>query len=154
MFPYKALQAGDESIGLEIVKRCKLACGNQAQLKVIIESGELADTALIKRAAEICIEGGADFVKTSTGKVPVNATIEATRVMLETVKASGKPVGFKAAGGIRTTAQAQEYIQLAQAIMGEGWVTPDHFRFGASGLVNDLKNTMGLAPTEQQKSNY
>ncbi|MGE6607352.1 deoxyribose-phosphate aldolase [Halomonas sp. NPDC076908] len=142
VFPYRALMAGDEETGLELVEMCKAACAGQALLKVIIESGELKEPALIKRASEIAIEGGADFIKTSTGKVAINATLEAAEIMLKAIKASGKDVGFKAAGGVKTAEDAAEYLALANDIMGPGWVTPAHFRFGASSLLGNLLDTL------------
>ncbi|MCC4265425.1 deoxyribose-phosphate aldolase [Oceanimonas baumannii] len=137
VFPWRALQSGDEQTGLALVSACKAACGEQL-LKVIIESGALAEPALIRRASELAIEGGADFIKTSTGKVTVNATPEAAGIMLEVIRATGGTTGFKAAGGVRTLAQAAEYLALADRLMGPEWVTPAHFRFGASGLLTDL----------------
>ncbi|MDN3520118.1 deoxyribose-phosphate aldolase [Halomonas ramblicola] len=144
VFPYRALLAGDEETGRELVACCHQACGD-ATLKVILETGELKDPALIRRAAELALEGGADFLKTSTGKVAVNATLEAAEILLETIKASGRDVGFKAAGGVRSAEDAQAYLQLAERLMGRAWITPGHFRFGASGLLDDLLVTLGLA---------
>ncbi|WP_280547345.1 MULTISPECIES: deoxyribose-phosphate aldolase [unclassified Halomonas] len=142
VFPYRALMAGDEAVGQKLVEMCKAACGD-ATLKVILETGELKDPALIRRAAELAVEGGADFLKTSTGKVSVNATLEAAEILLEVIRDSGEDVGFKAAGGVRTTEDAQAYLQLAERIMGANWLTPAHFRFGASGLLDDLLLTLG-----------
>lgn len=142
VFPYRALMAGNAELGAELVAACKQACGNQAQLKVIIESGELATPALIRQASEICIQAGADFIKTSTGKVPVNATLEAAEIMLSAIRDSGKACGFKAAGGVRSAAEAQAYLQLAADILGQEWVTPAHFRFGASSLLGSLVATL------------
>ncbi|MFP4263096.1 MAG: deoxyribose-phosphate aldolase [Halomonas sp.] len=144
VFPYRALLAGDEETGRELVACCHQACGD-AHLKVILETGELRDPALIRRAAELAIEGGADFLKTSTGKVAVNATLEAAEILLEAIKASGRDVGFKAAGGVRTAEDAQAYLTLAERLMGAAWITPAHFRFGASSLLDDLLATLGLA---------
>ncbi|WP_199530321.1 deoxyribose-phosphate aldolase [Pseudoalteromonas sp. bablab_jr010] len=141
VIPYKALIAGDERKVLEYVKASEEACGSQAQLKVIIESGELSDD-LIAKATKLAIDGGADFVKTSTGKVAVNATLAATDIMLSTIKASGKKVGFKAAGGVRTVTDAAEYLALAESIMGEAYLQPELFRFGASGLLKDVYATL------------
>ena len=140
--PYRALMAGDEETGLELVEMCHAACGDQARLKVIIESGELKDPVLIKRASEIAIEGGADFIKTSTGKVETNATLEAAEIMLKAIKDSGKEVGFKAAGGVKTAEDAAAYLALASDIMGPHWITPEHFRFGASSLLGNLIATL------------
>ncbi|PRD21490.1 UNVERIFIED_CONTAM: deoC [Trichonephila clavipes] len=141
VIPYKALIGGDERKVLEYVKVSKEACGTKAQLKVIIESGELSDD-LIATATKLAIDGGADFVKTSTGKVAVNATLAATDIMLNTIKASGKKVGFKAAGGVRTVTDAAEYLALAESIMGEAYLHPELFRFGASGLLKDVYATL------------
>lgn len=144
VFPYKALMAGNTAIGHDIVAQCKAACGDRAKLKVIIESGELNDEALIKQASEICIAAGADFIKTSTGKVPVNATPDAARIMLTAIKNSGKDVGFKAAGGVRTAQEAADYLKIAADIFGDEWVNSDHFRFGASSLLGNLLTTLGF----------
>lgn len=137
VFPWHALKAGDEETGRELVAACKQAAGD-ALLKVILETGELRDPALIRRAGELALEGGADFLKTSTGKVPVNATPEAARVLLEVIAASDRLVGFKAAGGVRTTADAAVYLGLADEIMGPGWAQPTTFRFGASSVLSAL----------------
>ncbi|MCL7929847.1 deoxyribose-phosphate aldolase [Halomonas llamarensis] len=151
VFPYRTLMAGDEETCLELVEMCHAACGGQALLKIIIESGELKESALIKRASEIAIEGGADFIKTSTGKVEVNATLEAAEIMLKAIKDSGKDVGFKAAGGVKTVEEAAEYLALATEIMGAQWVTPKHFRFGASSLLADVMATLtGNASVAEQ----
>ncbi|XKE44423.1 deoxyribose-phosphate aldolase [Halomonas organivorans] len=142
VFPYRALMAGDEAVGRELVEMCKAACGD-ATLKVILETGELEDPALIRRAAELAVEGGADFLKTSTGKVAVNATLEAAEILLEVIRDSGRDIGFKAAGGVRTAEDAQAYLKLAERVMGAAWIDRDHFRFGASGLLDDLLLTLG-----------
>ncbi|OOF22262.1 deoxyribose-phosphate aldolase [Salinivibrio sp. IB574] len=145
VFPYRALMAGNEEIGLELVKQCKAACGDQALLKVIIESGELKTDALIKRASEISIDAGADFIKTSTGKVAVNATPEAAEIMLNVIKDKGvaDKVGFKPAGGVRTAEDAQQYLAMADRILGESWADSRHYRFGASSLLANLLHTLG-----------
>ena len=93
---------------------------------------------MIRRASNIAIDGGADFIKTSTGKTPVSATPAAARIMLGAIKSTGRPVGFKASGGIRTLADAEVYLDLADEIMGENWACPETFRFGASGLLDAL----------------
>lgn len=138
VLPYQALINGDQELTLKYVKASKECCPEHVKLKVIIETGELKTPELITRATSIAIAGGADFVKTSTGKVTVNATLEATEVMLRTIKQSGKIVGFKAAGGVKTVADASDYLQLASDIMGAGYVNPATFRFGASGLLTDV----------------
>ena len=146
VFPYRTLIAGDEQLGFELVKQCKEACG-QTLLKVIIETGELKETHLIKRASEICIEAGADFIKTSTGKVPVNATPEAAEIMLKVIRDMGvsQRVGFKPAGGVRSAEDAKLYLDMAAEILGEEWVDADHYRFGASSLLTSLLNTLDVS---------
>jgi deoxyribose-phosphate aldolase len=109
-----------------------------ATLKVILETGELKDESLIRAACEIAIRAGADFIKTSTGKVAVNATPEAARTMLSVIAETGGTCGFKAAGGIRTVDDAAVYLGLADEIVGMGCAKPDTFRFGASGLLDAL----------------
>lgn len=149
VFPYQALIEGDEAVGEQLVRACKEACADKAKLKVIIESGELKSEALIAKASQLAINGGADFIKTSTGKVAVNATLSAAKTMLQVIKDSGRDVGFKAAGGVRTAEEAQDYLQLAKEMMGEDWVNAEHFRFGASGL---LKNLLAVLNNEQQSN--
>ncbi len=155
VFPYKAFMAGDEEIGAELVRCCKAACGNSAILKVIIETGELKDPSLIRKASDICIEAGADFIKTSTGKVSVNATPESARIMLEAIRDSGKKqVGFKPAGGIRSAEDAALHLELAEEIMGKGWADRNHYRFGASSLLGNLLATLGLEAGSRSDSSY
>lgn len=119
VFPYRALMAGNQEIGFELVKACKAACGDDVMLKVIIESGELKTPELIRAASEIAIAAGADFIKTSTGKVAVNATPEAAKIMLEVIKEKNPAVGFKAAGGVKNAEQAADYLALAESVLGE-----------------------------------
>ncbi|MFQ6370117.1 deoxyribose-phosphate aldolase [Shewanella sp. YIC-542] len=154
VFPYRALMAGNETIGFELVKACKQACGDKALLKVIIESGELKTPALIKKASEIAIAAGADFIKTSTGKVPVNATIEAAEIMLQVISDTNPQIGFKPAGGVRDAAQAAEFLGLAQRILGADWVSARTFRFGASSLLGNLLHTLGQEPAPAQTNGY
>lgn len=155
VFPYKALINGDKETGFNMVSACKKAC-QQANvlLKVIIESGELKTDELIKSASEICINAGADFIKTSTGKVPVNATPESAKVMLSAIKALNTNVGFKAAGGVRSAEDAKVYLDMAQDLLGADWVTADKFRFGASSLLSNLLETLGKANGSAPSSNY
>jgi len=124
------------------VRACKAACGQQARLKVILETG-LLPPQLVRRASELAIEGGADFLKTSTGKVAAGASLEAARIMLEVIRQHDPAVGFKAAGGIRSLAQAEGYLALAGQLLGEDWITPEHMRFGASSLLAELLAVLG-----------
>jgi len=141
VFPYRALMSGNTQIGFDLVKACKEACG-EVMLKVIIESGELKTPELIKQASELSIDAGADFIKTSTGKVAVNATLESAEIMLNVIKSKNTNVGFKAAGGVRTASDAKEYLDLTAKIMGQDWIDAKHFRFGASSLLADLLSTL------------
>ncbi|WP_318489926.1 deoxyribose-phosphate aldolase [Photobacterium leiognathi] len=145
VFPYRSLMAGNAEVGFELVKQCKAACGDNVLLKVIIETGELKTEALIKQASEISINAGADFIKTSTGKVPVNATPEYAQIMLNVIKDMGveKTVGFKPAGGVRTAEDAQQYLAMADEILGAEWADSRHYRFGASSLLANLLHTLG-----------
>ncbi|WP_315708452.1 deoxyribose-phosphate aldolase [Brenneria uluponensis] len=146
VFPYRALIAGNAQVGFKLVQACKEVCdAASVLLKVIIETGELKEDALIRQASEIAIDAGADFIKTSTGKVPVNATLRSAEVILSVIrdKGVGERVGFKAAGGVRTAEDAAQYLQLADTIMGTGWADARHFRFGASSLLGSLLNTLG-----------
>jgi deoxyribose-phosphate aldolase len=119
----------------------KAACG-PAHLKVILETGELATYDNVRRASWLAMIAGADFIKTSTGKVPVAATLPVTLVMLEAVRdfraATGRQVGVKPAGGIRTSKDAIRYLVMVNETAGADWLDPDWFRFGASTLLNDL----------------
>ncbi|TAI87696.1 deoxyribose-phosphate aldolase [Pectobacterium versatile] len=156
VFPYRALIAGNAQIGFELVQACKAVCQDaHVLLKVIIETGELKQEALIRQASEIAIDAGADFIKTSTGKVPVNTTPESAAIMLKAIrdKGVGERVGFKAAGGVRNAEDAAIYLQLADDIMGAEWATAQHFRFGASSLLASLLTTLGHA-TAAPKGSY
>lgn len=119
----------------------KEACGS-AHLKVILETGELHTYDQVRKASQIAIDAGGDFIKTSTGKVTPAATMPVTLVMLETVRdtflRTGKIVGVKPAGGIRTAKQAWHYLVMIKETLGDRWLHPDLFRFGASALLNDI----------------
>lgn len=148
VFPYRALIAGNETVGFELVSACKKACSDaNVLLKVIIETGELKEDMLIRKASEIAIEAGADFIKTSTGKVPVNATPAFAEIMMRVIAEKGvkQQVGFKPAGGVRTADDAALYLKLADDILGSDWADARHFRFGASGLLDSLLNAAGFS---------
>jgi deoxyribose-phosphate aldolase len=125
----------------EEIVAVKEACRG-AHLKVILETGELVTYDNVRHASWLAMLAGADFIKTSTGKVGVNATTPAALVMLEAVRdfaeSTGKLVGVKVAGGIRTTKDALRYLVLVNETVGSSWLSPDLFRFGASSLLNDL----------------
>ncbi len=139
---YKALVSGRKGFPEEQIRRVKAVIPEPAILKVILETGEIGDPLLIHAAANLAIGAGADFIKTSTGKVAVNATLEAAEIMLTAIEEAGrdhgKSVGFKPAGGIKTAADAAAYLALADKILGHNWVSAATFRFGASGLLDSL----------------
>ena len=137
VLPYRRVGDDPNLVEDQVVRVCK-AAGDDTLLKVILETGELREERLIRRAAEIAIRAGANFIKTSTGKVAVNATPEASRIMLSVIADYGGDVGFKAAGGIRTVADAAIYLRMAEEMFGPEWATPATFRFGASGLLESI----------------
>jgi deoxyribose-phosphate aldolase len=136
-----AFLAGRYGQVFDEICQVKEACGD-ARLKVILETGELRTYDNVKRAARIAILAGADFVKTSTGKVAPASTLPIVLLLLESVRdhflETGRRVGVKAAGGIRTAKDALRYLVLVHETAGDLWLTPDAFRLGASTLVNDL----------------
>ncbi len=136
-----AMLAGDYAKVFDEIAATKEACG-AAHLKVILETGELGSYDVVRRASEIGIAAGGDFIKTSTGKIQPAATPAVTLVMLETIRdhyyATGKKIGMKPAGGVRTAKQALHYLVIVKETLGDDWLTPDLFRFGASALLNDV----------------
>lgn len=136
VIPYSELRSTNTDVIDEFVAACKAACGNNC-LKTILETGELTQEQ-ITRASQQAISGGADILKTSTGKVTINATLDATETMLNAIKTSGKKVGLKVSGGVRTLEQANEYIHQAVNIMGNDFITSATFRIGASSLLDNL----------------
>jgi deoxyribose-phosphate aldolase len=135
----------DDGFVADQVAAVKEACGKNVRLKAILETGELGGPARIAAAARAALAGGAGFLKTSTGKVPVNATPEAAEILLRAIGDAGGTVGFKPAGGIRTFEDAKGYRDLANWICGDGYATPDRFRIGASGVLADLLAVAGGA---------
>lgn len=138
VIPWAALLEGHPENVSARVARVKQAAGPNVVVKAIIESGMLGGPDMIRAAAQGAIDGGADFVKTSTGKVPLNATPEAAEVILGLISQTERPIGFKASGGIRTAKDTAIYLALADAAMGPDWATPQTFRFGASSVLTAL----------------
>ncbi|MCW2831050.1 MAG: deoC [Aeromicrobium sp.] len=141
-----AFLAGDLERVFDEIVAVKDACvrpdGTHAHLKVIFETGELQTYDNVRKASWLAMMAGADFIKTSTGKVQPAATLPVTLVMLEAVRdfraETGRQVGVKPAGGIRTSKDAIKYLVMVNEIAGDDWLDPDWFRFGASSLLNDL----------------
>jgi deoxyribose-phosphate aldolase len=136
-----AFLSGDYAKVYDEVRRVKEVCG-EAHLKVILETGELGTYDNVRRASLLAIAGGADFIKTSTGKIQPAATLPVTLVMLEAIRdvyeETGRRVGMKPAGGIKQAKQAVQYLVVLYETLGAEWLTPDLFRFGASSLLNDV----------------
>ncbi len=146
VLPWRNLLGGDAADtarAAALVAAVRAACAGLT-LKLIIESGELADPALIHHASLIGLDAGVDFLKTSTGKLPSGATPAAARVMLQAIAdhPRGAQVGFKASGGIRSVADAAVYIALVRQILGDAALTPQRLRFGASGLLGDIETVL------------
>ena len=133
--------AGDEELVYDEILQVKEACG-EAHLKVILETGELGTYDRVRRASDLAMWAGADFIKTSTGKVQPAATMPVTLVMLEAIRdyfyATGRRVGMKPAGGISKAKLAVHYLVMLHETLGADWMNPELFRFGASSLANDL----------------
>ncbi|MEQ1503556.1 MAG: deoxyribose-phosphate aldolase [Myxococcota bacterium] len=136
-----AFLAGEDQRVFEEIAATKVACG-PAVLKVILETGELGTLDNVAAASRLAIAAGADFIKTSTGKIQPAATMEVGLVMLEAIREeyleTGRQVSMKPAGGIRTAKESLHWLVLVAETLGSDWMTPDRFRFGASSLVNDL----------------
>jgi deoxyribose-phosphate aldolase len=132
---------GNYAFVFDEISAVKEACGN-ARLKVILETGELSTLDNVRRASDIAIYAGADFIKTSTGKIQPAATMPVTLVMLQAIKdhyyKTGKMVGMKPAGGISTAKLAVHYLVMLHETLGDAWMTNEWFRFGASSLANDI----------------
>lgn len=142
VFPYRDFLTGNQASASDFIKQCKLACGSDVLLKVILETGVLPDLNSIADISDAAILAGADFIKTSTGKTSVGATLEAAAVMLMSIQHMTpivkRTIGLKVSGGIRHLEQAVQYIALTNRLMGIGWLSPKTFRFGASQLLDEV----------------
>ena len=134
-----------EGVEAPVVRAFRDACG-EAHMKAILGTGDLATLTNVARASMVAMMAGADFIKTSTGKEGVNATMPVSLVMVRQIREfhewTGHAVGYKPAGGIRTAKQALEYLYLVKEELGERWMRPDLFRFGASGLLTDIERQL------------
>jgi deoxyribose-phosphate aldolase len=153
-----AFLAGEYNFVFDEIAAVKEACGS-AHLKVILETGELDTLDNVRKASEIAMYAGADFIKTSTGKIQPAATMPVTYVMLDAIKKyymdTGKIIGMKPAGGISTSKIALQYLVMLNEVLGEKWMNSTYFRFGASSLANDI--LMQLVKSETgyyQSANY
>lgn len=150
--------AGNYEFVFDEIASIKEACG-EAHLKVILETGELDTLDNVRKASELAMHAGADFIKTSTGKIQPAATLSVTYVMLDAIKdfylKSGKMIGMKPAGGISNSKIALQYLVMLNEVLGEKWMNKNYFRFGASSLANDILMQLVKADTgHYQSSNY
>lgn len=160
VFPFRSYLAGDHLAAGELVRRVSTVCRHghhPATLKVILETGVLHDHSVIKAAAALAVANGADFLKTSTGKLDPAATPAAAEALLEVIAAAqrdGHRLGLKVAGGVKTVADAAVYLDLADRYLQPDGAEPSNFRFGASGLLNDIVNVLGSSHEVQLSSEY
>ena len=160
VFPFRAYLAGDHLAPGELVRHVSEACrlgARSAMLKVILETGVLQDPAIIKAAAELAVANGADFLKTSTGKLEPAATPAAAEALLEVITAArgdGHRIGLKIAGGVKTVIDAAVYLDLADRALQPDHANPGNFRFGASGLLNDIVAVLGGAHQAPLSTEY
>jgi len=138
VYPWKRLIEDGRTSGSSLVQQVRDALPADTVLKVILETGELADPGLIRTAALHAIDEGADFLKTSTGKTAHSATPEAVRLLCEIVAKADRPIGIKVSGGVRSVEDVAPYLDIADAELGAEWVGPNSFRIGASSLLDDV----------------
>jgi deoxyribose-phosphate aldolase len=162
VFPWRSFLRGDRGAGERLVAACRRECDRAGGergtskangeklhapvLKVILETGELVDPGTIMEAARVAADQGADFLKTSTGKVPVGATPGAVRALLGVIREREGSLGLKISGGVGTVDQAQGYLELVEEVMGEDWISPARVRFGASRLLEDILDKAARLP--------
>lgn len=155
VLPYHAFINGSHEDVEHMVTTIRAATDGTAVLKIILETGALKEDSLITAASHFALAEGADFIKTSTGKVAVNATPHAARLMLESIADFGdRTKGFKAAGGIKTVEDCGVYLALADEIMGPDWVSQSTFRFGASGVLADVIAALDGEASAQPTQGY
>jgi deoxyribose-phosphate aldolase len=160
VFPFRAYLAGDHLSAGELVQRVATMChagAEAAKLKVILETGVLHDPSVIKAAAAVAVANGADFLKTSTGKLEPAATPEAAAALLGVIAAAQREaqrIGLKVAGGVKTVADAAIYLDMADQVLQPNGAEPGNFRFGASGLLNDIVRVLGSSHDLQLSADY
>jgi len=154
VLPYRAFLSGDGEHAAMMVEALAELVEPPTILKVILETGAYPGRESIAAAARLAIGAGADFVKTSTGKIPAGASLDAAAAMLSEIAVSDRTIGLKPSGGIRTFDEAMAYVDLADSVMGEGWATPATFRFGASGLLDALLAVVDGGPEGRSESAY
>ncbi len=154
VLPYRAFLSGDEARAEAMVQAITDLVDPPRIVKVILETGAFATGESISAATQLAIGAGADFVKTSTGKIPAGASLDAAAAMLAEIAVADRTIGLKPSGGIRTFDEAMAYVDLADSVMGDGWATPATFRFGASGLLDALLAVVDGGPDVRSSSTY
>lgn len=158
VLPYKRYMAGDTDRAVSLIEQVRSVCGEKARLKVILETSQIKSLRMIEAASRDVIMAGADFIKTSTGKVPGGAQPDVAAVILSVIAdmqpRMNRPLGFKPSGGLKTVADAAGYLYLADRIMGKGWTTPETFRLGASSLLDDVLKELGQSESNTEQTDY
>jgi deoxyribose-phosphate aldolase len=151
VLPYRRLLAADVAACTDLLQSVRAAASGRV-LKVILETGELQQPDIIAQASQLALDCGADFLKTSTGRTPMGASLQAARIMLQAIsKHSRAPhLGFKPSGGLRTLADVLPYLDLVQEVLGPGALVPARFRIGASSLWNDIAQVLGVSSVGSQ----
>lgn len=144
---YDSFLKGDRATAAALLKACRKACGTDTKMKVILESAAFDDYNDLDAAARLALECGTDFLKTSTGKsAKGGASLEAVATMLNAIIDTGSKAGLKVSGGVKTVGDCAQYIALAKGMMGDGWITTNTFRIGASGVLTDILQVLGAIP--------
>lgn len=146
VFPHRAFLAGDRAAGAAVVSACRAACGHDVALTVTLETGAFTDASGLAEAGRLAIHEGGDFIKTSTGRMAVGASLQAVAVMLEAVLGAGQVgyrAGVKVLGGVDDTYTAATFMALAVSMLGRNWITPNTMRIGSGRLLDDLLATLG-----------
>ncbi len=161
VLPYRRYLDGQQAQALTLVEQVCAVCRDRARVKLILETGRLVTPEIILAVSRAAIEAGVDFIKTSTGKIETNASLEACAAILQAIQEHAhdagtghRTVGLKPSGGIRDSDEASRYVALADIIMGDGWATPETLRFGASSLLDALLETLGHDVDAMAKARY
>lgn len=154
VYPFRSLLSGDQQTGSEMVAACRAACGPDTLLTVTLEVGDLRDPQIIRNACQGAIVAGANFIKTSTGKLVTTPTPQAVRVMLESLVDVGGQVGIKLCGGLRTLADARMFMEMARTRFGPQWVSAQRVRLVGSRLLDDILSQLGILGPGSQGPGY
>ncbi|WP_095098245.1 deoxyribose-phosphate aldolase [Pseudomonas sp. Irchel 3A5] len=154
VYPFRTLLSGDQQTGANMVASCRAACGPDMVLTVTLEVGDLRDPQIIRDACLAAIIAGANFIKTSTGKLVTPPTTQAVRVMLESLVDVGGQVGLKFCGGLRTLNDARLFIEMARARFGPQWVSDQRVRLVGSSLLDDILSQLGVVEPGSRGNGY